>query len=193
MLRSLPLAVYLYLGFVPRSLPLAVYLYLGVVLRSLPLAVYLYLGFVPRSLPLAVYLYLGFVPRSLPLAVYLYLCVVLRSLPLAVLVPGCCAKKLTTGCTCDPPQLLGERELSELVQGVYFAILDKVCFEHFNTALEIGQNGTSALKSYRWNDSIFHTALFFFFLASTVLFDCVVMCVVLYIMHIRSHISRVSM
>ncbi|XP_064403702.1 exocyst complex component 5-like [Halichondria panicea] len=36
--------------------------------------------------------------------------------------------------------LLGERELSELVQGVYFAILDKVCTEHFHTALDIGQN-----------------------------------------------------
>lgn len=40
-----------------------------------------------------------------------------------------------------PVQLLGERELSELVEGVYFTILDKICIEHFHMALDIGQNG----------------------------------------------------
>lgn len=41
-----------------------------------------------------------------------------------------------------PFQLLGERELSELVQGVYFTVLDKICTEHFHIALDMGQNGT---------------------------------------------------
>ena len=39
---------------------------------------------------------------------------------------------------CHCLQLLSDRELSELVRDIYFTVLDKLCCEHFHSALDIG-------------------------------------------------------
>ena len=39
------------------------------------------------------------------------------------------------------PQLLSERELSDVARGLYSIILDKLCTEHFHTALDIALAG----------------------------------------------------
>lgn len=38
-------------------------------------------------------------------------------------------------------QLLTDRELSDNVKEVYFTVLDKLCVEHFHTALDIALSG----------------------------------------------------
>lgn len=39
-------------------------------------------------------------------------------------------------------QLLIDKELSVLIRELYFIVLDKLCTEHFLTALDIAQSGT---------------------------------------------------
>ena len=41
-------------------------------------------------------------------------------------------------------QLLMDRELSETVKDIYFTVLDKLCVDHFHTALDIAQSGRTA-------------------------------------------------
>ena len=38
-------------------------------------------------------------------------------------------------------QLLTDKELSDTVKGIYLTILDKLCLQHFHTALDIAQTG----------------------------------------------------
>lgn len=38
-------------------------------------------------------------------------------------------------------QLLVDKDLSVLIRELYFIVLDKLCTEHFYTALEIAQSG----------------------------------------------------
>lgn len=45
-------------------------------------------------------------------------------------------------CTHLTLQLLMDRELSETVKDIYFTVLDKLCVDHFHTALDIAQSGT---------------------------------------------------
>ena len=40
-------------------------------------------------------------------------------------------------------QLLSERELSEVASALYFIVLEKLCTEHFHTALDIALAGNS--------------------------------------------------
>ena len=44
-------------------------------------------------------------------------------------------------------QLLVDKELSVLIRELYFIVLNKLCTEHFHTALEIAQTGMRCVMS----------------------------------------------